>query len=140
MTRIHHESSALLASGGICIEGQQRLRFPFRLMVPPRLQAPSVRTPDYSVRWMLRGVLDWRLHADPSVSLEMHAVTTHRERGLAPSRRPGRSPPTAPVRPVRGRVTPLDGPRRVLRRRASRASVKEIRSGSTGLDYSFEKD
>ncbi len=78
LTRIHHESSALLASGGICIEGQQRLRFPFRLIVPPRLQAPSVRTPDYSVRWMLRGVLDWRLHADPSVSLEMHAVTTHR--------------------------------------------------------------
>ncbi|MGZ4617306.1 MAG: arrestin C-terminal domain-containing protein [Frankiaceae bacterium] len=76
LSRTRYEGTVLLASGRICFEAKQQLRFPFHLPVPPRLQGPSVRTPDYSLRWMLRGVLDRRLHADPCITVEMHAVTT----------------------------------------------------------------
>ena len=77
MGRSATKVGSLSASGRIRVEAQQHLRFPFRLEVPEQLPAPTVRTPQYSLRWMLRGVLDRRLRADPSVNLEMHAVTTH---------------------------------------------------------------
>ena len=44
--------------------------------VPPRLQAPTMRTPNFSLTWMLRGVVDRQLRRDPCVAVELHAVTT----------------------------------------------------------------
>ncbi|SDL88087.1 hypothetical protein SAMN05660642_01115 [Geodermatophilus siccatus] len=54
----------------------QALRLPFTLHVPDRLPAPTVRTPDFAVRWVLRAVLDRPLRRDPSVTLELLAATT----------------------------------------------------------------
>jgi hypothetical protein len=38
--------------------------------------------PNFTLSWMLRGVVDRQLHRDPSVAVELHAATTHNERGL----------------------------------------------------------
>lgn len=52
------------------------LRLPFTLHVPERLPAPSLRTPDFRVRWVLQVVLDRALRRDPRVTLEVPAATT----------------------------------------------------------------
>ena len=52
------------------------LTFRFSVPVPDRLPAPSMRTEEFSLRWMLRGVVDRPLRADPCVAVEMHGVTT----------------------------------------------------------------
>jgi hypothetical protein len=52
------------------------LRLPFTLHVPDRLPAPTMRTPDFEVRWVLRAVLDRTLRRDPRVSVEFLATTT----------------------------------------------------------------
>jgi hypothetical protein len=51
-------------------------RFEFTLPVPPQLQAPTMRMPNFTLSWMLRGVVDRQLHRDPCVAVELHAVTT----------------------------------------------------------------
>jgi hypothetical protein len=51
------------------------LTFRFSVPVPDRLPAPSMRTEEFSLRWMLRGVVDRPLRADPCVAVEMHGVT-----------------------------------------------------------------
>jgi hypothetical protein len=51
------------------------LRVAFTLPVPSRLQAPTTRMPNFSLSWMLRGVVDQRWHKDPCVAVELHAVT-----------------------------------------------------------------
>ena len=52
------------------------LRYEFTLPVPPRLQAPTMRRPAFTLTWMLRGVVDRQLRRDPCVAVELHAVTT----------------------------------------------------------------
>jgi hypothetical protein len=54
----------------------QLLRYEFTLPVAPRLQAPTIRAPAYTLTWMLRGVVDRQLRRDPCVAVELHAVTT----------------------------------------------------------------
>ncbi|SHN78349.1 hypothetical protein SAMN05660350_02601 [Geodermatophilus obscurus] len=43
--------------------------------MPDRLPAPTSRTPDFAVRWVLRAVLDRALRRDPHVTLELLATT-----------------------------------------------------------------
>lgn len=50
--------------------------YPFTLPVPPQLPAPSMQTPEFSLRWLLRAVLDRPLHRDPYVEVELHGVTS----------------------------------------------------------------
>jgi len=54
----------------------QPLRLPFTLHVPDRLPAPTVRTADFEVRWVLQAVLDRALRPDARVTLELLAATT----------------------------------------------------------------
>lgn len=54
----------------------QLLRYEFSVPAPERLQAPTMRTPAFSLTWMLRGVVDRQLRTDPCVAVELHAVTT----------------------------------------------------------------
>jgi hypothetical protein len=58
------------------LEASRPLRFGFTLPVPPRLQAPTMRVPNFALSWMLRGVVDRQLHRDPGVAVELQAVTT----------------------------------------------------------------
>jgi hypothetical protein len=52
------------------------LRYPFTLHPPDRLPAPTLRTPDFEVRWVLQAVLDRALRRDPRTTLEIPAATT----------------------------------------------------------------
>jgi hypothetical protein len=58
------------------LEASRPLRFGFTVPVPARLLAPMMRMPDFTLSWMLRGVVDRQLHRDPGVAVELHAVTT----------------------------------------------------------------
>jgi hypothetical protein len=58
------------------LEASRPLRFEFTVPVPPQLPAPTMRMPNFTLRWLLRGVVDRQLHRDPSVAIELHAVTT----------------------------------------------------------------
>jgi hypothetical protein len=51
-------------------------RFPFTLPVPPKVQAPSVQTAEFSLRWILRGVLERPRQHNPHTDVELHGVTT----------------------------------------------------------------
>jgi hypothetical protein len=55
---------------------EQPRRFPFRISVPKELPAPSMQTPEFTVTWILRAVLDRALRHDPYVEIEMHGTTT----------------------------------------------------------------
>jgi len=59
----------------LALDPSQPLRFPFTLPVPQGLRCPSTEEPEFSLRWVLRGVLDLRLHQDPSVEAELQGVT-----------------------------------------------------------------
>jgi hypothetical protein len=58
------------------LEASRPLRFQFTLPVPPQLPAPTMRMPNFTLRWMLRGVVDRQLRRDPCVAVELQAVTT----------------------------------------------------------------
>jgi len=58
------------------LEAGQPRSYTFTLPVPPQLPAPSMHTPEFSLRWLLRAVLDRPLHRDPYVEVELHAVTS----------------------------------------------------------------
>ena len=58
------------------LDASQPLRFGFTVPVPPRLPAPTMRMPNFTLSWMFRGVVDRQLHRDPSVAVELHAATT----------------------------------------------------------------
>jgi hypothetical protein len=60
----------------VALEASRPLRFEFTLPVPTQLQAPTMRMPSFTLRWMLRGVVDRQLHRDPRVAVELQAVTT----------------------------------------------------------------
>jgi hypothetical protein len=57
------------------LEASRPLRLEFTLSVPPQPQAPRLRMPNFTLSWMLRGVVDRRLHRDPCVAVEVQAVT-----------------------------------------------------------------
>jgi hypothetical protein len=52
------------------------LRFPFTLEVPERLPSPSVSTPEFTVRWLLRAVLDRPMRPDPTTTIELCGTTS----------------------------------------------------------------
>ena len=58
------------------LDPSRPLRFEFTVPVPPQLPAPTIRMPNFTLSWMLRGVADRQLHRDPSVAVELQAVTT----------------------------------------------------------------
>jgi hypothetical protein len=58
------------------LDPSRPLRFGFTVPVPARLPAPTMRMADFTLSWMLRGVVDRQLHRDPCVAIELHAVTT----------------------------------------------------------------
>ncbi len=63
-------------AGGLQLDPIQPLWLPFTVPVPPRLPAASRQTPDFTVSWVLRGVLDRALRRDPYVEVELRGVTT----------------------------------------------------------------
>ncbi len=63
-------------AGGLQLDPIQPLWLPFALPVPPRLPAPSLQTPEFTLSWVLRGVLDRALRPDPYVDVELRGVTT----------------------------------------------------------------
>ena len=67
--------SALLAVY-LELEPSHPLRIPFTLSVPRILAAPSVQTPEVTLSWVLRGVLDRARRQDPYVEIELRGVTT----------------------------------------------------------------
>jgi hypothetical protein len=73
------ESDTVVAAAQLAnrlvLQPDQPRRFPFSVPVPPRL-TPSMQTPEFTLSWILRGVLDRALHQDPSVEIELHGVTT----------------------------------------------------------------
>jgi Arrestin (or S-antigen), C-terminal domain len=72
------------------LDPSRPLRFEFTVPVPPQLPAPTMRTPNFTLSWMLRGVVDRQLHRDPCVAVELQAVTTHNEPGEQTSLGAGR--------------------------------------------------
>jgi hypothetical protein len=58
------------------LEASRPLRYEFTVPVPSQLPAPTMRMPNFTLRWMLRGAVDRQLHRDPSVAVELQAVTT----------------------------------------------------------------
>jgi hypothetical protein len=108
--------ASLLLADHIGLEASRPLRFEFTLPVPPQLPAPTMRMPNFTLSWMLRGVVDRQLRRDPCVAVELHTATTRREleRGdglLGPGleRAPSRPGPASPPPPAPGRGVPEAG-------------------------------
>ncbi len=74
------EIDTVLATVGlgekVRLDPGQPSRFPFSVAVPAQVPSPSIHTPEFTVSWILRGVLDRALHQDPTVEIELHGVTT----------------------------------------------------------------
>jgi hypothetical protein len=68
--------ASLPLAGQVRLDPSRPLRFGFTVPVPPRLSAPTMRMPNFTLSWMLRGVVDRQLRRDPCVAIELHAVTT----------------------------------------------------------------
>jgi hypothetical protein len=67
--------SAVPLADHLPLQPGQVLRYPFTLPVPQRLPAPSVSTPDLTLRWFLRAVLDRSMRRDPSTAVELCGTT-----------------------------------------------------------------
>ena len=63
-------------AGCLLLDPTQPLWLPFTVPVPPRLPAPSLQTPEFTLSWVVRGVLDRALRQDPYVDVELRGVTT----------------------------------------------------------------
>jgi hypothetical protein len=57
------------------LEPGRVLRWPFTLRVPIPLPAPSISTPEFTLRWLLRAVLDRPLRPDPTTTVELWGTT-----------------------------------------------------------------
>ncbi|MGZ4568204.1 MAG: hypothetical protein ACXVFZ_15520 [Blastococcus sp.] len=57
------------------LEPGRELRLPFTLRVPLPLPAPSISTPEFSLRWLLRAVVDRPRRPDPTTTLELCGTT-----------------------------------------------------------------
>jgi hypothetical protein len=68
--------AAVVPAGGVEFRPAQLHRFPFSITVPAQLAGPSLQTPEFTLTWILRGVLDRAWRQDPTVEIELHGVTT----------------------------------------------------------------
>ena len=59
------------------------LRLPFTIRAPLTLPAPSLSAPEFTLRWLLRAVLDRPRRPDPTTTLELWAATAPWARGCA---------------------------------------------------------
>ncbi|MGS0688055.1 hypothetical protein ACVBEQ_23340 [Nakamurella sp. GG22] len=66
-------ATATLATG--LRMGAQRQDFPFSLAIPQVLPGPSLDTREFTVSWLLRGVLDRVHRPDPLVEVELQGIT-----------------------------------------------------------------
>jgi hypothetical protein len=57
------------------LEPGREVRLPFTLRVPLPLPAPSISAPEFSLRWLLRAVLDRPRRPDPTTTLELCGAT-----------------------------------------------------------------
>jgi hypothetical protein len=57
------------------LEAGGQLRFPFTLRAPLPLPASSISTPEFTLRWLLRAVLDRPLRPDPVTTVELWGAT-----------------------------------------------------------------
>lgn len=58
------------------LEPDVPVALPFTLVAPRELPAPSLSTPNFTVSWLLRAVVDRPLRPDPYVEVELHGRTT----------------------------------------------------------------
>jgi hypothetical protein len=63
------------SSGPVASEPEEPLRWPFRLRAPDPLPAPSTRTDEYTLRWLLRAVVDRPLRPDVTTTVELEGRT-----------------------------------------------------------------
>jgi hypothetical protein len=74
------DATTVLASVGVGelahLEPGADLRLPFTVPVPDPLPAPSLGTPEFGLRWLVRAVLDRPLHPDASATRELLAGST----------------------------------------------------------------
>ena len=66
-------ATATIATGLRMVSLHQH--FPFTLAVPQSLPGPSLDTPEFTLKWLLRGVLDRVHRQDPFVELELQGAT-----------------------------------------------------------------
>jgi hypothetical protein len=69
-TRTTVVSSAPVA-GHLDLQPGRVLRLPFTLPVPAVLPAPSISAPEFTLRWLLRAVVDRPRHRDPCATVEL---------------------------------------------------------------------
>jgi hypothetical protein len=62
-------------AGDVDLEPGRQLRLPFTLRAPLPLPAPSISTPQFTLRWLLRAVLDRPLRLDPVTTVELWGAT-----------------------------------------------------------------
>ena len=67
--------ASVTPEGHVDLAPDRVVRVPFTLHVPDRLPSPTVRTPQFEVRWVLQAVLDRALRRDPRVTLDLLATT-----------------------------------------------------------------
>jgi hypothetical protein len=62
-------------AGPVDLEPGRVLRLPFTIRAPLALAAPSISAPEFTLRWLLRTVLDRPRRPDPTATLELWATT-----------------------------------------------------------------
>jgi hypothetical protein len=62
-------------SAGVELVPGQALPFPFALRIPHELPAPSVSTSEFTLRWLLRAVLDRPMRPDSATTMELWGTT-----------------------------------------------------------------
>ena len=67
--------AAAQLAGRLRLDPTQPLWLPFTVPVPPRLPAPTLQIPEFTLSWVLRGVLDRALRRDPYVEVELQGGT-----------------------------------------------------------------
>jgi hypothetical protein len=70
-TEEHREAATVPVAERLDLEPGRVLPWPFTLRVPLPLPAPSTSTPEFTLRWLLRAVLDRLLRPDPSTTIEL---------------------------------------------------------------------
>jgi hypothetical protein len=62
--------------GPVVLDPSVPIRMPFTLLLPDELPAASLDTPNFTLTWLLRAVVDRRLRPDPYVEVPLHVRTT----------------------------------------------------------------
>lgn len=76
VTETYTVVATTVLAGGLHLDPIQPLWLLFTVPAPPRLPGPSLQTPEFTLSWVLRGVLDRALRPDPYVEVELCGVTT----------------------------------------------------------------